>query len=103
MAITLTHFGIFDELYSKLRSLQLLLFLGQQFQILVVKKLSRICRLEQDHLLKQSLDTGQLAINIDLDAKEKEDLKQFFLITAKPYFIVVNVDEDTYQKIENWK
>ncbi len=52
--------------------------------------------------LKQGLDSGQLAINLDLDDKEKENLKQFFLLTAKPYFIVVNVDEDTYKNIQNW-
>lgn len=52
--------------------------------------------------LKQALDSGQLAINIELDNKEKEDLKQFFLLTAKPYFIIVNVDEDTYKNIHDW-
>lgn len=53
-------------------------------------------------LLKQSLEQGKLAINLNLDDEQKILLKEFFLLTAKPYFIVANVDEETYQNIENW-
>lgn len=53
--------------------------------------------------LKKHLEQGQLAINISLDEEEKILLKDLFLLTAKPYFIVANVDEDTYQNIENYK
>ena len=52
--------------------------------------------------LKIELEKGILAVNLKLDDEEKELLKEFFLLTAKPYFIVANVDEDTYQNIENF-
>lgn len=52
--------------------------------------------------LKSQMEQGTLAINIDLSDEEKHLLRDFFLLTAKPYFIVANVDEDTYQNIENW-
>lgn len=52
--------------------------------------------------LKNELEQGKLAVNLDLDDDEKELLKEFFLLTAKPYFIVANVDESTYQNIENF-
>ena len=48
--------------------------------------------------LKTELDKGNLAINIKLDSEEEKISKQFFLLTAKPYFIVVNLDEETYKK-----
>jgi len=51
--------------------------------------------------LKTSLEQGKLAINLDLDDEEKILIKEFFLLTAKPYFIVANVDENTYQHIED--
>jgi GTP-binding protein YchF len=53
--------------------------------------------------LKISLEQGKLAINLDLDDEEKVLLKEFFLLTAKPYFIVANVDEDTYSSISDFK
>ncbi|MBP6989519.1 redox-regulated ATPase YchF [Candidatus Shapirobacteria bacterium] len=53
--------------------------------------------------LKESLSQGKLAINLDLDNDEKILLKDFFLLTAKPYFIVANVDENTYSNIKNFK
>ncbi|PIV07684.1 redox-regulated ATPase YchF [Candidatus Shapirobacteria bacterium CG_4_8_14_3_um_filter_35_11] len=49
--------------------------------------------------LKQSLERGELAINLNLDNDQKILLKEFSLLTAKPYFIVANVDESTYQNI----
>ena len=52
--------------------------------------------------LKSELEKGILAVNLQLDDEEKELLKEFFLLTAKPYFIVANVDEDTYQNIANF-
>jgi ribosome-binding ATPase len=53
--------------------------------------------------LKSELEKGILAINISLNVDEKILLKEFFLLTAKPYFIVANVDEDTYQNIDKFK
>ncbi|MFA6518810.1 MAG: redox-regulated ATPase YchF [Candidatus Shapirobacteria bacterium] len=53
--------------------------------------------------LKQALEQGKLAVNLDLDDKEQDLLKEFFLLTAKPYFIVANVDEDTYQNISSYR
>jgi len=52
--------------------------------------------------LKGELEKGILAVNLKLDDEEKELQKEFFLLTAKPYFIVANVDEDTYKNLENW-
>ncbi|MCL4384465.1 redox-regulated ATPase YchF [Patescibacteria group bacterium] len=54
-------------------------------------------------LLKTELEKGVLAININLDDDQKALLREFFLLTAKPYFLVANVDEDTYTNIRNWK
>ena len=53
--------------------------------------------------LKSELEKGSLAVNLQFDDEEKELLKEFFLLTAKPYFIVANVDENTYNNIGNWK
>lgn len=53
--------------------------------------------------LKTTLEQGKLAINLDLDDDEKILLKEFFLLTAKPYFIVANVDESTYTDVQNFK
>jgi GTP-binding protein YchF len=53
--------------------------------------------------LKQTLEQGKLAINLDLADEERELLKEFFLLTAKPYFIVANVDENTYQNISDYR
>ncbi len=52
--------------------------------------------------LKSELEKSILAINMSLDDDERLLLKEFFLLTAKPYFIVANVDENTYQNIENF-
>lgn len=53
--------------------------------------------------LKLELEKGSLAVNLKLSDKEEELLKELFLLTAKPYFIVANVDEDTYKNINDWK
>jgi len=53
--------------------------------------------------LKQSLEQGKLIINLDLDDDQKQLAKEFFLLTYKPYFIVANVDENTYQNIDSFK
>ncbi|MEK7527565.1 MAG: redox-regulated ATPase YchF [Patescibacteria group bacterium] len=53
--------------------------------------------------LKAELEKGILPINLTLTDEEKLFLKEFFLLTAKPYFIVANVDESTYQNIDNCK
>ena len=51
--------------------------------------------------LKQELEKGILAINLDLNDDEKILAKEFFLLTFKPYFIVANVDEAAYKNIED--
>jgi len=53
--------------------------------------------------LKTSLEQGKLAVNLELDDDEKLLLKDFFLLSAKPYFVVANVDESTYADVENFK
>jgi len=53
--------------------------------------------------LKSELEKGILAVNLKFDDEEKDMLREFFLLTIKPYFIVANVDEDTYRNIANWK
>ncbi|MFA6184947.1 MAG: redox-regulated ATPase YchF [Candidatus Shapirobacteria bacterium] len=53
--------------------------------------------------LKSELEKGILTVNLNLNDEERELVKEFFLLTAKPYFIVANVDEDTYQNIKDWK
>jgi len=53
--------------------------------------------------LKQSLEQGNLAVNLNLSKEDTELVQEFFLLTAKPYFIAVNVDEDTYKNIKNYK
>lgn len=51
--------------------------------------------------LKSELEKGKLAVNLDLDDEQKDMIREFFLLTAKPYFIVANVDEDTYKNIND--
>ncbi len=53
--------------------------------------------------LKSQLEKGILAINIGLNDEEKAIVKEFFLLTSKPYFITLNVDEDAYKNIDNSK
>lgn len=53
--------------------------------------------------LKSELEKGNLTVNLKLNDEEQEMVKEFFLLTAKPYFIVANVDEDTYKNIGSWK
>jgi GTP-binding protein YchF len=55
------------------------------------------------NILKSELEQGKLAINLKLTNEEKAMLKEFFLLTAKPYFIVANVDEDTYKNLDKWQ
>jgi len=53
--------------------------------------------------LQQELNRGRLANQIDLSEEEKEILKSFFLLSAKAFFIVVNVDEQVYARLEKEK
>lgn len=53
--------------------------------------------------LKSELEKGILAVNLKFDDEEKDMLREFFLLSAKPYFIVANVDENTYKNISDWK
>lgn len=53
--------------------------------------------------LKTELEKGALAIHLQFNEDEKLILKEFFLLTAKPYFIVANVDEDTYKNITDYR
>jgi len=50
--------------------------------------------------LKAEMEKGTLASAVTLSNAEKILLKQFFLLTNKPFFIAINVDEDTYKKTE---
>jgi GTP-binding protein YchF len=54
-------------------------------------------------MLKQSLEQGKLAVNLTLTDEQKEMMVDFFLLTAKPYFIVANVDENTYKNITDFR
>ncbi len=53
--------------------------------------------------LKSELEQGKLAVNLKYNDEEHKLLRDFFLLTSKPYFVVANVDEDTYKNINNWK
>jgi ribosome-binding ATPase len=53
--------------------------------------------------LKSNLEKGILAINMNLNDEEKLLARDFFMLTNKPYFIVANVDEDTYKNLDNFK
>ena len=53
--------------------------------------------------LKDRLEKGILTINMPLNDDEKLLTKEFFLLTAKPYFIIANVDENTYQNFSNYR
>lgn len=53
--------------------------------------------------LKSELEKGKLAIDLTLSDSETELLPEFFLLTAKPCFIVANVDENTYKNITDYK
>lgn len=53
--------------------------------------------------LKSELEKGILAINMALTDDEKLLAKEFFLLTFKPYFIVANVDENTYQNLDKFQ
>ena len=44
-------------------------------------------------MLKTNLEQGKLAVNLNLTDDERGLIKEFFLLTAKPYFIVANVDK----------
>ena len=62
------------------------------------KKPSDPPRLALAQRLKTEMEKGILASALSLSDSEKILIKQFFLLTKKPFFIVVNVDEDTYKK-----
>lgn len=53
--------------------------------------------------LKSELEKGILAINTNFSDEEKDLAREFFMLTNKPYFIVANVDENTYQNIDNFQ
>jgi len=53
--------------------------------------------------LKSELEKGTLAVHVGLNEEDQNLLKEFFLLTAKPYFIVANVDEDTYKNIDEFR
>lgn len=53
--------------------------------------------------LKTELEKGNLAVNIKLNEEETRAITEFFLLTAKPYFITANVDEKTYSNITDYR
>jgi len=50
--------------------------------------------------LKKELEKGKLAINLDLDPEEKKLAKEFFLLTAKPFLLVINLDENAFKNLD---
>jgi GTP-binding protein YchF len=50
--------------------------------------------------VKPHLESGKLAITLDLDEEERELLKDSFLLTNKPFIYAVNVAEDQLNKSE---
>lgn len=59
-------------------------------------------RLEVALKLQKHLETNQLAISLQLDHEEQLQANSFFLLTAKPFIVVANVDEQDYLKIKDW-
>ncbi|MBU1130035.1 redox-regulated ATPase YchF [Patescibacteria group bacterium] len=53
--------------------------------------------------LKSELEKGVLARRIELNENEKKLVKEFFLLTSKAFFVVINVDEDTYKNVDDKK
>jgi hypothetical protein len=53
--------------------------------------------------LKSELEKGNMIVNLQLDDDEKILAKEFFMLTNKPYFIVANVDEDTYKNFADYR
>lgn len=51
--------------------------------------------------LKDQLEKGVLASRIQFNNDEQKIVDEFFLLTSKPFFIVVNTDENTFQKFSN--
>lgn len=52
--------------------------------------------------IKAEFEKGTMAIHMSFDDEEKPFVKEFFLLTAKPFFIVVNVSEETYKNLEKF-
>ncbi len=52
-------------------------------------------------LVKSKLESGVLAKDISLDDFGQTFLDSFFLLTAKPFFIIANIDEDGYKNIKS--
>lgn len=66
-------------------------------------KENKTSKYELARLVKSFLEQGQLAVNFNLDSDQRSLLRDFFLLTAKPYFIVANVDEVTYQQLQSFQ
>lgn len=68
------------------------------------KKIEEKKKFEMATKIRGELLKGNLAIrSIPEDEEERKIFDGFFLLTAKPFFIVVNTDEDTYKNIINSK
>ena len=67
------------------------------------KEIAEKDKMEVAFKIKGDLEKGILVSRMEFDDEEKEIVNDFFLLTAKPFFIIVNVDEDTYKRVENGK
>ena len=68
-----------------------------------VKTQNQNLKLKTADLIKKVSDAfnaGKMAMNLNLDKEEKEMIKSWCLLTAKPYFVVLNVNEKDLGKIE---
>jgi len=51
--------------------------------------------------LKQSVSEGKLALNVELSEEEKKESRDFWLLTSKPFFVVLNVSEEQLSEIDS--
>lgn len=75
----------------------------EKVQAANVKCQDKNLKLKTAHLIQKISDAfnlGKMALNLDLDQEEKEIIKSWCLLTAKPYFIVLNVNEKDLGDIE---
>lgn len=51
--------------------------------------------------LKKELEKGKLAIHLDLNPEEKKLAQDFFLLTAKPFLLVINLSENALKNFDH--
>lgn len=50
--------------------------------------------------LEQNLSAGKKAIDLDIQAEQKEELKDLHLLTAKPFLYIANIHENTLKNLD---